>query len=72
RLVSGMGPLILAAALAWPISAAEPQEQASWVDRDHFPEAYSILTSDRVMFPDNCSDWPLKIDSTHQLFIDDF
>ncbi|MBN2292204.1 MAG: hypothetical protein JXM70_07250 [Pirellulales bacterium] len=24
------------------------------------------------MFPDNVSDWPLKIDSTHQLFLDDF
>jgi len=24
------------------------------------------------MFPDDISDWPLKIDSTHQLFVDDY
>ena len=42
------------------------------MDRDHFPEACSILTSDRVMLPDDVSDWPLKIDSTHQWFIDDY
>jgi len=55
-----------------PARAAAPERAPSWVDRDRFPEAYSILTSDRVMFPDDISDWPLKIDSTHQLFIDDF
>lgn len=53
---------------AW---AASPEQQKSWEDRDLFPEAYGILTSDRVMFPDNCANWPLKIDATHQLFIDD-
>jgi hypothetical protein len=63
--------LLLAAngALAQGDTSGQPR---TWVDRDHFPEAYSILTSDRVMFPDDISDWPLKIDSTHQLFIDDY
>ena len=55
-----------------PAGAATPQQAQSWLDRDHFPEAYGILTSDRVMFPDDVSDWPLKIDSTHQLFADDY
>jgi hypothetical protein len=59
-------------AVAMKSWAAAPGQQKSWVDRDYFPEAYSILTSDRVMFPDDISDWPLKIDSTHQLFIDDY
>ncbi len=54
------------------IRAELPEGPASWIDRNRFPEAYSILTSDRVMFPDDVSDWPLKIDSTHQMFIDDF
>lgn len=36
-----------------------------------FSRAYSILTSDRVMFPDDVSDWPMKIDTTHPLFVDD-
>lgn len=63
--------LLVLTGLSMPSLAAGPELQTSWVDRDLFPEAYSILTSDRVMFPDNISDWPLKIDSTRQLFIDD-
>lgn len=63
--------MLVLAFLAAPAWAAAPEQRQSWVDRDHFPEAYSILTSDRVMFPDDISDWPLKINTTHQLFIDD-
>ena len=55
-----------------PVIAGSTKQTQSWVDRDRFPEAYSILTSDRVMFPDDISNWPLKIDSTHQLFVDDY
>jgi hypothetical protein len=68
--VLGIGLLTLAALALPPWTAAA--ETKDWVDRDHFPEAYSILTSDRVMFPDDVSDWPLKIDSSHQLFVDDY
>jgi len=42
------------------------------VDRELFPKAYGILSSDRLMFPVDVSDWPLKIDSRRQLFVDDF
>ena len=52
-----------------PIVAEQPRP---WVDRDLFPEAYSILTSDRIMFPDDITDWPHKIGSSRQLFVDDF
>ena len=52
------------------VSTAEKIE--SWVDRDRFPEAYSILTSDHIMFPGNVTDWPMKIDSKRQLFVDDY
>jgi hypothetical protein len=51
RVLSEIGVLTLAA-MAGPAWAAA-SDQRSWVDRDHFPEAYSILTSDRVMFPDD-------------------
>ena len=64
--------LLAVAALATSALAAAPDRSPSWADRDLFPEAYSILTSDRVMFPDDVSDWPLKIDATHQLFVDDY
>jgi len=66
------GSWLALAPLATPTRAGAAEQSQSWVDRDHFPEAYSILTSDRVMFPDNVSDWPLKIDAKRQLFIDDF
>ncbi len=65
------GTVALTLAVLVMSTSATASPQSSWVDRDHFPEAYSILTSDRVMFPDNVSDWPLRIDSTHQLFVDD-
>ncbi|MCK4790192.1 MAG: hypothetical protein KAV87_41015 [Desulfobacteraceae bacterium] len=55
-----------------PTIAALPEKPQSWVDRDRFPEAYSILTSDHIMFPGNVTDWPIKIDSKRQLFIDDY
>ncbi|MDD1650046.1 MAG: hypothetical protein LUO80_06595, partial [Methylococcaceae bacterium] len=56
------GGWVALALLALPAQAAAPEQSKSWIDRNHFPEAYSILTSDRVMFPDNTTDWPLKID----------
>jgi len=70
RLFAEIGLIILGTSTP-PAWAAAPAQPKSWVDRDHFPEAYGILTSDRVMFPDDISNWPLKIDTTHQLFIDD-
>ncbi len=47
-------------------------EDRPWIDRNRFPEAYSILTSDHIMFPDNVSNWPIKIDSKSQLFVDNY
>jgi hypothetical protein len=70
-LYSCTGVLTLTA-LVTSALAGEPRQPEPWVDRDRFPEAYGILTSDRVMFPDNVSDWPLRIDSAHQLFVDDY
>jgi hypothetical protein len=44
----------------------------SYIDRSLYPKAYGILTSEHLMFPDNVADWPVKIDSRHQLFVDDY
>jgi len=49
-----------------------PEAPVSWADRDRFPEAYSILTSDHIMFPGNVTDWPMKIDTKRQLLVDDY
>ena len=43
-----------------------------YIDRAVFPKGYSILTSDNLMFPDNVSDFPVKLDSHRQLFVDDY
>jgi len=54
------------------LSQTAAAEEGSWIDRDNFPEAYSILTSEHVMFPGNIRDRLLKIDSARQLFVDDY
>ena len=66
-----VGPLA-SMALANPAPPAAARPYPAWADRGLLPEAYGILTSERVMFPDDVSDWPLEIDSTHQLFVDDY
>jgi hypothetical protein len=62
--------LLLLAAMPTAVLSAEESEP--WIDRDRFPEAYSILTSDHIMFPGNVTNWPMKIDPKRQLFIDDY
>ena len=42
------------------------------VDRELYPKAYGLLSSDRLMFPVDVSDWPLRIDSRRQLLVDDY
>ena len=54
--------LLLPVLLSCQVSAVQ-----EWIDRDGFPEAYRILTSDHLMYPDNVTDWPMKIDSITSL-----
>jgi hypothetical protein len=42
------------------------------IDGSPFPECWGVLDSDRLMFPVDVSDWPVKIDSRRQLLIDDY
>ncbi len=42
------------------------------VDRDLFPRAYGVLANERLMFPVDMGDWPVRIDAAHQLFVDDY
>jgi hypothetical protein len=57
RVASGSWNCLLALTLsAMPAWTAASERRDAWADRDRFPEAYSILTSDRVMFPDDISD----------------
>ena len=51
--------------LALPMTAAFGED-------DYFPHAYGILAKEKYVFPVDLGDWPLKIDSRRQLFVDDF
>ena len=42
------------------------------VDRSLYPAAYGVLASEHLMFPVDMSDWPVKIDTQRQLFVDDY
>jgi hypothetical protein len=54
--------------------ATSPDESAGGrlVDGSPFPEAWGALHSDLLMHPVDVSDWPVKIDSRRQLFVDDY
>ncbi len=72
RIVTESTIYLLLFLAAMPTSSLSAEEAEPWIDRDRFPEAYSILTSDHIMFPGDVTDWPMKIDSKRQLFIDDY
>lgn len=42
------------------------------IDPALFKDAYAILGMERLMHPIDMADWPLKIGSERQLFVDDF
>jgi hypothetical protein len=42
------------------------------IDGSPFPQCWGVLDSERLMFPVDVSDWPVKIDSHRQLFVDDY
>ena len=64
--------LVLPVCWAWAEGSPDPLPEDWHVDRALFPEAYGILSSDHLMFPVDVSDWPLRIDSRRQLFVDDY
>jgi len=46
---------------------------ADWhVDKTLYPKAYGLLDNEQLMFPVDMSDWPVRIDGAHQLFVDDY
>jgi hypothetical protein len=42
------------------------------VDGSRVPDAWGVLHSDRLMHPVDVSGWPVKIDASRQLFVDDY
>ena len=58
--------------LAIDVTAQAPKPWKFHVDRSMYPKAYGVLGNEHLMFPVDMSDWPVKIDTTRQLFIDDY
>lgn len=48
-----------------PVGAAPPENNL-------FPQAYGILGRSEYLFPVDLGDWPLKVGTERQLFVDDF
>ena len=68
--------MVLAAALLSTIagvtSAADDGGAGPATDQSLFPKAYGVLANERLMYPVDMSDWPVKIDSSRQLLVDDY
>ena len=52
--------------------AQAPDPLKFHVDKSLFPKAYGVLASEHLMYPIDQGDWPVKIDHTRQLFLDDY
>ncbi|MCH2372558.1 MAG: hypothetical protein MK538_00130 [Planctomycetes bacterium] len=42
------------------------------VDSSLFPDAYGILGTEKYLFPVALGDWPVRVDGSRQLFVDDY
>ena len=63
---------LLFTTLASSALAQDRRAVGTATDRSLYPKAYGILANEKLMYPVDMSDWPLKIDATHQLFVDDY
>jgi hypothetical protein len=77
RLLSVSGQILTLIVFSLPTmfgllgAAAEPARQSADVDRSLFPKGYGTLASERLMYPIEMADWPVRISRKRQLFIDD-
>ncbi len=58
--------------LAGAASAEDKRAAGIATDQSLFPKALGVLANEKLMFPVDMSNWPVKIDSSHQLFVDDY
>jgi hypothetical protein len=42
------------------------------IDRNLYPKAYGVLANEWLLYPMDMADWPVKIDRSRQLFVDDY
>ena len=60
------------AALGLCVFTATARGKDPHVDASLFPGAYGVSADERLMYPVDMSDWPAKITSERQLFLDDY
>lgn len=54
-------------------SYGQAPDPAQWnVDKSLFPQAYGLLANEHLLYPIDQRDWPVKIDNSRQLFLDDY
>ena len=63
------GLLALAVSFAGDASAGTPTGRR--VDESLYPKGYGILADERLMYPVDMADWPVRITTERQLFVDD-
>lgn len=66
------GGLVLSLVMFTSQVAGEAIPENRKIDETLYPKAYGILASEPLMFPVDMSNWPVKIDQMHQLFVDDY
>ena len=66
-LAAGAVTLLAALSVAKDSSPKQPR-----IDQTLYPQAYGVLTDERLMYPVDMSDWPVKITTERQLFVDDY
>lgn len=64
--------ILVLVAVVSTAGADEKKTLMTATDRSLFPKAYGVLANEKLMFPVDMSDWPMKIDHSHQLFVDDY
>jgi len=70
--ITGMS-VVLIAGVAASARAESPEIcPGKHIDRSLFPKAYGVLANEALMFPVDMADWPVKIDRSRQLFVDDY
>ena len=61
--------------VSWMADAACAQDPdpLKWhMDKSLFPRSYGLLANEYLLYPIDQRDWPVKIDRTRQLFVDDY
>jgi len=53
-------------------AAAGPPAGETQTDRSLFPKSYGLLANEALIFPVDMGDWPLQLDRSRQLLVDDY